>query len=364
MALMIPGFVHLADVFAKRVEEVGIAVVSDAVNQFFEEHNRQMDAFNSLFVTKTTEYKTMYRSVFTTRNQPLDANGRALPVKGYDRYEIMLPLQMSGQAWGINWLTAKKSTVEEIAQDTQAIGFGDLQWNFDLLMASLYTNTSGGWDWNDDKHGALKVQGLANGDSTVYKLFSGASAGATDDHYLFQAAAMDDANDPFDEIYEELAEHPENGTNTDVVVFVPTNLKASIRALTAFHPLADPNVAIGANSDKLVGSLGVNVPGTVIGYHDSGCWIVEWKRQTSSYMIAVATGGNRPIAMREDELDSLKGFIQIPGPGGYTREDYPFYEQQWARMAGYGGWNRVGALVYRVGSGSYAIPTGYQAPIR
>jgi hypothetical protein len=363
MTLMIPGFVNLADVYNKRVSEVGVPVVNEAQRIYFAEHNRQMQTAMNLFVTRTTQYKTMYRSIINTRNQPLDEHGRALPVKGGDKYPLELPIQGSGNAWGKNWFAGEKMTVQEAAEDAEAIVNGDIHWNFDHILASIYTNTSGGWDWYDDEHGAQKISPLANGDSVVYSLFSGASSGATDNHYLAQANAISDTDDPFDEIFEELAEHPENGQNTQVIAFIPTGLKAAVMQLEGFHKLADPNVRVGANNDELVGQIGAAVPGTVIGYHDSGVWIVEWRRLTANYIIAVATGGGRPIAMREHEESSLQGFIQIPGPGGVTREDYPFYEQQWARFAGYGGWNRVGALVYRIGNASYAIPSNFTAPI-
>lgn len=363
---MIPGFVNLADVYDRRVSEVGVNVVSDAVNAFMAEHNRQMDAALNLFTTRTTEYKTVYRSVMRTRNQPLDEHGRALPVKGGDKYDLELPLQHSGNAWGVNWLAAQTMTVQEIAQDADAIAAGDLQWMMDHLLASIFTDTNGGWDFYDDQHGALSIQGLANGDSTVYRLFSGSTQGATDTHYLAQANAIDDSNDPFDEIFEELAEHPENGPGLpgSVIAFIPSNIKASVRALTGYYKLGDPNIDPGANTDQFTGTLGAAVPGTQIGYHDAGVHVVEWRRLPDNYIVAVALGGNRPMALRQHEIAALQGFVKVPGNGGaYTRDDYPFYEDQWVRLAGFGGWNRVGALVYRIGNASYAEPANFTAPI-
>ena len=103
---------------------------------------------------------------------------------------------------------------------------------------------------------------------------------------------------------------------------------------------------------------GTDVPGTLIGYEDSGAWIVEWLRLPDNYIISVHTGGDTPLAMREDPLPELQGFIEVD-----PRDDRPYYERAWYRQAGFGALNRVGAHVTRIGNASYAIPTGYANPI-
>jgi hypothetical protein len=108
----------------------------------------------------------------------------------------------------------------------------------------------------------------------------------------------------------------------------------------------------------LVGNLGVALPGELFGYHDAGIWLAEWKNLPNDYIIAVSTGGERPIAMREEPEAELQGFRAVA-----EREDHPFWERQYLRTAGFGGWNRVGAVVLRMGSGAYtAAPSGYVTP--
>ena len=75
-------------------------------------------------------------------------------------------------------------------------------------------------------------------------------------------------------------------------------------------------------------------------------------------MIATMTGGPRPLLMREEMEASLRGFNRVA-----ERNDHPFYESQYLRIAGFGANNRVGALVQRIGNGSYAIPTNYPSPL-
>ena len=62
--------------------------------------------------------------------------------------------------------------------------------------------------------------------------------------------------------------------------------------------------------------------------------------------------------MRQEPELSLQGFINAGEDG-----DYPFQATQWLRRCGFGGWNRVGAVVQRVSNGTYAIPTNYTAPM-
>jgi len=64
--------------------------------------------------------------------------------------------------------------------------------------------------------------------------------------------------------------------------------------------------------------------------------------------------------MRQHPEPELQGFSRQA-----DRNDYPWYEQQWARRAGFGAYNRVGALAYFVAAGdtTYDVPTGYSNPM-
>ncbi len=86
-------------------------------------------------------------------------------------------------------------------------------------------------------------------------------------------------------------------------------------------------------------------------------WIVEWKALPSTYIIAVATGNDRTfLNMRQDEEPALQGLFRETHDVDGAREEYRFL-----RYAGFGVRDRVAAVVFRVGNGSYAIPTGYTA---
>jgi hypothetical protein len=180
---------------------------------------------------------------------------------------------------------------------------------------------------------------------------------ATDTHYLAQAAAIDDSNSPFATIRDELLEHPSN--RGPVVVYIPSNLRASIEALTAFIEVTDPAVMLGANSDGLTGAIDRGFGDEVLGYiKGDQCWIVEWRALPDSYMIAHARGGGPVVKMREYPSAALQGFFpEMHSPDGNLQVT------RMLRYAGFGVANRIAALAYRVGNASYAIPTGYDAPL-
>ena len=348
------GFTNLKDVFSQRVDDVGVAVVNDAIDATIAEHNRQLAALTGLFATPTTEYKIRYRTPVAARLQPLDENGRARPIKLAGYYDVAFPLQDAGTAWGQTYKASKKLTVQEANDILNTLLTADKRWMRDHILSALFTTAS--WTFSDDQHGDLTVKGLANSDTDTYLVQTGADAGATDTHYLAQANAIDNSNDPFPTIYDELTEHPEN--TGEVVVLIPSNVKTTVQNLSAFYPQTDTNLNAGMASTTLRGSLGVPLPGVLLGYHEARVWIAEWKSLPSGYMIATMTGGPRPLLMREEMEASLRGFNRVA-----ERNDHPFYESQYLRIAGFGANNRVGALVQRIGNGSYAIPTNYPSPL-
>lgn len=347
------GFHSLKDVFARRVTEVGVDVVSAAISASVAEHNRQIDALLAMFARRTTDFKERYKTANVARLQGADEFGRARPIKPSGFYDVAFPLQMGLGAWGQDYVAMQKMTVQEANEATSVLVSADVRWIRDHVLAALYANAN--WSFEDDAHGTLTIKGLANGDTDQYLIMQGSDAGTTDTHYLAQAAAIADGSNPFPTIHDELTEHPENGG--EVVSLIPTNLRASVEALTNFYEPQDPNIALGSGASRLIGTLGLAVPGELIGYTDKN-WIVEWKALPDNYIVSTTTNGEPPLAMREDPEPELRGFFQAG-----TRSDHPFYESQWMRRAGFGARNRVGAVVYRIGNASYAIPTNYTSPM-
>lgn len=348
------GFRNLADAFTEKVTTIAVPTINSAIDETLAEHNRQLNAIMALFADTTTDYKRRYKTPAAARLQPLDENGRARPIRRSGYYDIAFPIQAGGGAWGQTYEERLKSTVQDLNNLMSAMLTADARWMRDHLLSGLFVNTN--WTYSDPEWGDLTVKPLANGDTDSYLIQEGADSGATDTHFFAQSSAIDDSNDPFPTIHDDLMEHPENGGS--VIALIPTNLKGTVKGLTAFYPVTDDNIQYGANVSTLRANLGATVPGEIFGYHDSGVWLVEWKAMVSSYIVAVTTEGDRPLALRQESVSELQGFNRVA-----QRDDHPYYESQYLRKAGFGGQNRVGALVYRIGNGSYAIPTGYAAPM-
>lgn len=350
------GFVNLADLFASRVTEVGVRVINQAIQATADEHTRQINALLALFAQRTTDFKVRYRTSVFARLQPLDESGRALPVVGAGQYDLAFPILPAGIAYGATYLARARSTVEEVNNMLLTLTDADTRWVRDQILGALFAATT--WTYQDPEHGALTIKPLANGDTDQYMVMTGADAGATDTHQLAQADAIDTTHNPFPTIYQELVEHPEN--SGAVLVLVPTDLRPSIMGLSTFFPVVDPNIRPGVGQAVLTGNLGTAIPGELFGYVDK-CWVAEWRSLPAGYMLAVTTGGPRPLAMREYPERELQGFHRTV-EGAEAPADYPFWESQWTRFAGFGGFNRVGAMAIQIGSqpaAPYAPPAIY-----
>lgn len=352
MAILL-GLLNQADLYDTRVTTAGIQVVQRSIDESVAEHNRQLDALMALFTTTRTDPQTRYLAAGATRLQPLDENGRARPVKPSGYFTLGFPLHDAGIAWGRNYRTSIKMTVREVANIVAMMMDADSRWMRDHLLAALfYENGTTAWTYPDDTFGNISVYGLANGDTQTFQILSGADSAATDDH-VKGATALTEA--VFQDIHDELVEHPENGP--EIIVFIPTASRATVEALTNFYPIADPNLNAGIAVTQLTAALGASVPGEYIGYI-AGCKVVVWAGMPSAYALGVAAGGEKPIAMRLEPEAQLQGFNKVA-----DRNDHPWYEQQYMRVAGFGAWNRVGAIIYKTDNASYSIPTGYSSPM-
>lgn len=319
-------------------------------------HNADIRAVLNLFTATTTEYTEEIRQLGGSRNQPLDEKGRSIPQKPTKPYSVAYPLLSSGNAWGDTWAARQKMRVRDLAEIMSTLYIGDFNWVFDHVLAALFNNAS--YTHTDPTgRGALTIQGLANADATTfYRTSTGSSS--TDTHLLAQSAAIADATNPFPTARDALLEHPDNAG--EVISFVPSGLVATATALAEFNSATlDPDILLGANTDRLTGSLDVALPpfSTVKGKTDSGVWIVELPRLPAGYIVSITSQGRRPLARRIDE-DFGDGFL-VRG----EREDYPLHETQLSRWEGYGARNRTGAVITRIGSASYAVPTNFASPM-
>jgi hypothetical protein len=359
------GFVGLQDLFNQRVAAVGAERIYDAVEATAAEYTRVMNEILSTFSERTTVALEQVELPGTGTLQPVDEWGNPQPVLPGPSYQTGYPIQGGATAWGNNRVTRELITVEEANRFTLDALQRDANWVTRHALAALFTNTT--YLFND-KVGAngsrglgdITIQPLANGDGVLYPK-RGVQVSATDTHYLAQAAAIADANNPFPAIRQELVEHPTNAA--PYVAYVADSLVDPIGGLTEFVEANDPDIRYGVGGDTLPETTAeILGPGDeVLGKtKSSNMWIVQWSFLPAGYMVVVAQGGmgGPVLKMREYPAPALQGFFpENHSPDG-NRQEF-----RMIRYAGFGAHNRIRALVMRVGSGTYAIPTGYTAPL-
>ena len=354
------GFWDLQSLFNTRVSAAGPQRVYDAVVESAAEYSRVANALlEAEWTERTIDAQEQFELPGTGTLQPLDEFGNPIPVQPSGYYQVAYPIFSGGTAWGDDRITRELMTVEEANRNTLDAESRDKDWLLRHFLASLFTNTT--YTYNDKYPvrgakalGDITIQPLANADSVTYKL-KGASAPATDTHFLAQANAISDSDNPFPAIYTELNEHPSNG-NRRILCYIPTNLKSSVIGLANFVPVDDPDVVPGDATARVTNVPQPGVGDRVLGHVDN-VWIIEWGFLPSGYMIAKAEG-IPVVAMREIDAPALQGF--------FPEKFSPDGNRMITRMLRYCGFavrRRVSALVYRVGNGAYAIPSGYTAPL-
>lgn len=344
------GFMGLKDLFKETVAD-NIAVVQTALEEWRAAYEEENSITESVLVQKTTAYSIRYQLVGSGTLQPLDQWGNPLPVLPSGYYDVGLPIQGGGTAWGDNRVTRALMTIADANRFAIQVQAADVDWRMRHILAAIFTNVT--WSYVDDDHGTLTIQPLANGDTVTYTRKSGTSA--IDTHYLAQAAAIADATNPYPLYYAELAEHPSN--SAPYVSYIPTALKATTMALASFVDVNDPDITPASGSATLTGSMPTVIGGNIIGKAD-GMWIAEWERLPADIIVSVAQGSDPVVGMREYPSPAIQGLFPE-----FQNVDGNRFLNKFIRYAGYGVVNRVGAVVGRIGNGAYAIPTGYTAPL-
>lgn len=353
------GFYDLQALFNQRVTTVGPQRVYDAVAESAAEYSRVVNALlEAEWIERTVDAQEQIELPGSGTLQPLDEFGNPLPVQPSGSYQVAYPIYGAGTAWGDDRITRELITVDEANRNTLDAEQRDKDWLLRHALAAMFTNVDVTFN---DKYpvrgskalGDITIKPLANSDTVTYKL-KGASAPTTDTHFLAQAAAIDDTHNPFPAIYTEINEHPSNG-NRRVIAYVATDLVSSIKSLSTFVDVDDPDVVPGTATPRVTNVPMVGVGDRVIGHVDN-VWIVQWGFLPSGYMVAKAEGV-APLAMREIDAPALQGFF----PEKFSPDGNRMITRM-LRYAGFGVKRRVAALVYRVG-GVYAIPSGFTAPL-
>jgi len=350
-----PGFIDLEYLFSRNItDEVGWQVINDAVTQSAQLHAAALDQQLALFceAIDPTKFQYKFRLPVTVEMQPLQgAKDSPAPVRGYDEYDIAVPMLDVGLAWGDDRKSRAYMTVEDANNNTYNAAQADSRWQRRQILTALLYGSS--YPFSDPDKGSLTIKPLANSDTDKYNRKDGTVS--TDNHYLAQAAAISSTDYPFDDINDELPEHPDN--MGEVVVYTAKNLASSIKALPDFIPfIENTRVQTGSSTDVLNDFPVVPLGDRRMGYLEDGdCYVVRWDALPSNYMVAMMTqNSKKPLAYRDEVAQSLRGLRtelnSADGNSSVTRL---------LRTRGFAVQNRVAVVVMYIGGASYTPPTGY-----
>jgi hypothetical protein len=334
-------------------------LLSGGIQMDLAQHNADIDRLNNLHCETTEDYQVEVQTQATTRNQPLDERGRAIPIIPGGPYTIQVNIQESGSATGETYLARTLMTNKMLAARLSQMYRGDYLWVDDHQKHAIFYPLA---RTNRDLlgRGNLTTQPLAIASDGITYMRQNTGLASTDTHYYATASAYANNANPFSTIKNKLTEHSDNAG--EVIAFVSTADYALISAMTDFYPLdRDGDFSIDPTVTRLTGTLNAVLPAdaTVRGKMlTSSVWIVERSSLPDNYGYALTSAGRRPLARRVIPDVRLQGF----GPEG-DRQDHPYFETQYTRREGYGALNRVGAVAFYVGvSGTYTAPTIYNTP--
>ena len=174
----------------------------------------------------------------------------------------------------------------------------------------------------------------------------------------YTAANISDANDPFVTMRDKLESHfgaPTGGSN--IVAFINNADTAKTMALTKFDPVSDRFIVPQIAKEYALKNGIPDIPGRILGRHNAGVWISEWRWVPSGYMLAIHLDAPKPLKRRVDPAETGLGTgLQL-----VVRDiDYPITTSSYEDRFGFGVGNRLnGVALQLVASTSYTAPTGY-----
>lgn len=353
------GILGINDTERVFLSTLGQRVVYDAVQEVARIHNEEMRAALSNFVDQTTtDYKLRYLLPGGGRLQERGGLAQSAAVKRVGRWNVAFPLKEFGDQIAGSRVDWAYMTVQDLDKHLETVFIQNMNTvRFELLKALLNNSQ---WTFADPLWGDLTIEPLANGDSVLYPPVLGSETEATEDHYLesgYLASAISDANDPVETIINELEEHfGAVSGNSDVVVFCNNAQTGQLQALTDFVAVTDSRVIPGDDTAVVVNAL-PDVPGRIIGRHNSGAWISEWRWIPANYLMGLHLNAPRPLYQRVDP-----DYTGLPRGLTLVAESdvYPFTQSHWEHRFGLAVANRLNGVVVELGTGGgYTVPTAY-----
>ena len=168
------GFHNLQDMAQARVTGTLVEASNAAINAAVAQHNADITAALAIFASPTTLYTERYAQISNASLQPLDDNGRALPIKPSGYYSVAYPIRSAGSAWGANYVTRAKMTVGDVERATAQMLTADANFVRGQMLAALFAFQT--TTFVDEMYGSLTVQPFAlTADGVTYPIVGGSA---------------------------------------------------------------------------------------------------------------------------------------------------------------------------------------------
>lgn len=353
--------INLDDTEHGFIAKAGQELVFEAVNEFVQRINSDMNSAVSAFVSTTTEgYKERYKMPGGGFLQERQDDGRVRNVRATGAWDVAYPIKDYGAAFEANDVALGYMTGQELSNHIQTISIQNANTVRHEVLKRLFNNVQA--SFVDPHHGTLLVEPLANGDTVVYPPAIGATTETTENHYIEAGyTAITDNDDPFVTIADKLESRlgtPTGGSN--IAVFINNAQTASVRDLAAFVSVADMGINYGADSNLsgVPTELTSISSARVLGRHEeAGCWIVEWRYIPATYLMGIHLDSESPLKMRVDPSSTGLGRgLQMVS----MEHLYPHDRMTWRHRFGVGVANRInGVVVELANGGTYTVPTQF-----
>lgn len=353
------GLLNLSDTDRSFVNTVGQAAVYEAANAYLSAHTADMmKAYNALIQEETEAFKERYKLPGGGRLQRRGGAAQSAAVKAGGAWDVAYPLEDFGAQVAGDDVTLAYMRMDEFERHLQTVTIQDLNTVRYEMLKALFNNTQR--TFVDPLHGSLNVEALANGDSVTYPPVLGSEAEGTENHYLisnYAGTAIDDTNNPYITIREELEEHfgAMQGYG-NVAAFIHPDQVAKTEALEDFVPAEDIGIRAGSNLSMVRAEALPSVPGRVVG-RVSGVWVVEWRWIPTGYILAVDLDAPAPLKVRRDPADTgLQRGLHLKS----NDAQYPLEAAHYRHRFGVGVGNRLNGVVMQLAEGTaYVIPAQY-----
>lgn len=358
---LVYGLHDLESIKDERIEEIGISEINDRIGEWNAELNRVDAAIFGQFTQSDEKWNTMpiskYNLPAASKMQPVDEHGVAKPTRETGSYQIGLPMWRREAAFGFSYEALRRVTVEELSRQLDMVQRSDIQSSIQLFLFSLFYGAAWTQVSTEDNVPDIPVLPLADGDTVTYAV-RGETDPQTADHILAQAGDIA-TTDPFPTIKETLSAYSSSSPNARIVAFVggSTNV-AQIKALDGFFRVDRTNFTSWGDNVSLVEQSAdtfIGMGDEVLGEHEEGVLVVRWKTIPDNYIVAFNLDAPAAVGVREDVTPSLRGLFRIDA----VENSGNTLLSRFRRKRGFGVVNRTGALVMRVGNGTYAAPSGY-----